>query len=128
MASIQTRNSVLAIVKETTEGTPKAPTLASDYVALQDDFSMEGGFETLRKKVEKINELGKALTAGFGGGSPTEHAGGQVLQTESMENVGKHIDCPSCGKKQIYASYQVRCRNCNKSFPFHVLAKLFINK
>jgi len=84
--------------------------------------------ETLRKKVEKINELGKALTAGFGGGSPTESTGGQVLQTESMENVGKHIDCPSCGKKQIYASYQVRCRNCNKSFPFHVLAKLFINK
>lgn len=40
MASIQTRNSVLAIVKETTEGTLKKPTLATDYVALQDDFSM----------------------------------------------------------------------------------------
>jgi len=69
MASIQTRNSVLAIVKETTEGTPKAPTLASDYVALQDDFSMEGGFETL-SSAELRNSLGVAKSI-IGAESPT---------------------------------------------------------
>jgi hypothetical protein len=47
MASIQTRNSVLAIVKEVTEGTLVKPTLATDYVALQDDFSMEANFNLL---------------------------------------------------------------------------------
>ncbi len=47
MASIQTRNSVLAIVKETTEGVLKKPTLATDYVALQDDFTLDPGFQTL---------------------------------------------------------------------------------
>ena len=76
----------------------------------------------------KQYNLNKALTAGFGGGSPTDSTGGQVLQTESMENVGKNIDCPSCGKKQLYASYQIKCRECHKAFPFHVLAKLFVSK
>ena len=47
MASIQTRNSVVAIVKETTEGTLKKPSLATEYIAIQDDFAMEGAFETL---------------------------------------------------------------------------------
>ena len=84
--------------------------------------------ETLRKKIEKINTVAKALTAGFGGGTPTSSIGGQVLQTESMENVGKYISCPSCGKKQIYASYQVKCRDCHKAFPFHTLATLFTSK
>jgi hypothetical protein len=69
MASIQTRNSVLAIVKETTEGTPKAPTLASDYVALQDDFSMEGGFENL-SNAELKNSIGLAKSI-IGAESPS---------------------------------------------------------
>ena len=47
MASIQTRSSVLAIKKEITEGTPVLPTVATDYVALQDTFAMEGGFALL---------------------------------------------------------------------------------
>lgn len=47
MASIQTRNSVAAIVKETTEGDLKAPTLATQYIAVQDNFSMQANFENL---------------------------------------------------------------------------------
>lgn len=47
MASIQTRNSVLAIKKEVTEGVPVKPSAAGDYVALQDDFTMSGGFNLL---------------------------------------------------------------------------------
>lgn len=59
MASIQTRNSVLAVKKEVTEGTPVKPTLATDYVALQDDFSLEGGFDTLENAELKAS-IGKA--------------------------------------------------------------------
>lgn len=47
MASISTRSSVLAIKEETTEGTPVVPTSASDYVALQDDFSMAPATDVL---------------------------------------------------------------------------------
>lgn len=47
MASIQTRSSVLALVKETTAGVIKLPTASTDYVALQDDFSMSPSFDTL---------------------------------------------------------------------------------
>lgn len=47
MASILTRSSVLAVKKETTEGTPILPTASTDYVALQDDFSMEPSFDVL---------------------------------------------------------------------------------
>lgn len=45
--AIQTRNSALAIKVETTEGTPVSPTASTDYLALQDDFSMTPSFETL---------------------------------------------------------------------------------
>lgn len=47
MASIQTRSSVLAVKKETTEGTPVLPTLATDYIALQPDFAMSPAVNTL---------------------------------------------------------------------------------
>lgn len=45
--AIQTRNSALAIKVEVTEAVPIVPSASSDYVALQDDFSMEASFETL---------------------------------------------------------------------------------
>jgi hypothetical protein len=45
--AIQTRNSALAVKVETTEGTPVVPTASTDYVALQDDFSMEPSFDVL---------------------------------------------------------------------------------
>lgn len=61
MASIQTRNSVLAIKKETTEGEPNLPELATDYVALQDDFTMSGGFNLLENA---------ELKASIGAGKP----------------------------------------------------------
>jgi hypothetical protein len=69
MASILTRNSVLAIVKETTEGEIVKPTLATQYVALQDDFSMEGGFETLENGELKAS-IGTAKPI-IGAESPT---------------------------------------------------------
>jgi hypothetical protein len=48
MASIRSRKSVLAVVEETTEGTIKAPTASTDYVALQDAaFTITPAFENL---------------------------------------------------------------------------------
>ncbi len=47
MASITTRSSVLAIMEESTEGTPVIPAGATDFVALQDDFAAEPSFDVL---------------------------------------------------------------------------------
>lgn len=69
MASIQTRNSVLAIVKEVTEGVLQKPTLATQYVALQDGFSMEGGFDLLENAELKAS-IGTAKPI-IGGENPT---------------------------------------------------------
>ncbi len=41
------RSSVMAVVKEVTAGTPVAPTLGSQYIALQEGFSFEGTFDEL---------------------------------------------------------------------------------
>ena len=57
--AIQTRNSALAVKVETTEGTPVVPAAGSDYVALQDDFSMSPAFEVLDNAELKAS-LGKA--------------------------------------------------------------------
>ena len=61
MANFQTRNSALAVKVETTEGTPISPTASTDYVALQDDFSMSPGFDVLTNAELKAN-LGPAKT------------------------------------------------------------------
>ena len=45
--AIQTRSSALAVKEETTEGTPKLPSAATDYLALTSAFSMTPAFETL---------------------------------------------------------------------------------
>lgn len=45
--ALQTRNSALAVLKEVTEGVPVAPSAGSDYLALQDDFTMSPSFNTL---------------------------------------------------------------------------------
>lgn len=81
----------------------------------------------IRSNIERIRGLVKALTAGFGGGAPTDRSGGQVLQTESLDsgNNVKEIECPSCGKGNVYMKYQIRCRSCGKAYPFDSLAKFF---
>jgi len=56
MTSIISRNSVLAVKVETTEGTPIAPTAATDFVTLQDDAAFEPAFDSLDSA-----ELGSSL-------------------------------------------------------------------
>ena len=80
--------------------------------------------------------LKKALTAGYGGaGAPTSATGGSVLQTEALDDGRgrsngdksfKYVVCDDCGKDQIYSKYQVKCRDCGKSFPMEKLHKLFL--
>ena len=45
--SIATRSSVLAIVPEVTEGTPVAPSAATQYTAIQTDFTMSPSYDVL---------------------------------------------------------------------------------
>jgi len=59
MASISTKASVLAIKPESTEGTPVAPTGATDYVALQPDFTMEPNLDVL-ENAELRSSIGAA--------------------------------------------------------------------
>jgi len=57
--AIQTRNSALAIKPETSEGVPVSPSASTDYVALQDDASMEPAFDVLENAELKAS-LGRA--------------------------------------------------------------------
>jgi hypothetical protein len=69
MTAVQTRKTVLAIMKEVTEGTPVEPTGATDFVALQSGFSMEPNTET-QQNDELRSSLGEAKPI-LGSESPT---------------------------------------------------------
>ncbi len=56
---ISNKKSVLAVVKEVSEGTPVRPSLPTDYTALQEGFSLTPQFETLAN-AELRASIGKA--------------------------------------------------------------------
>lgn len=58
---MKNRKSVLALVTETTEGTPIAPTSASQYTALQEGFEFNPSFTELESS-ELQDSIGKAKT------------------------------------------------------------------
>jgi len=72
MTNIATRSSALAIMEETTEGTPVVPTASTDYIKLQDDFTMDPAVESL-ENAEAASSIGaskpiagaESPTAGF---------------------------------------------------------------
>jgi hypothetical protein len=65
MAFEQTKKSRMAIVAESTEGTPAFPSSGADFLAMQDGFSTEMGFETL-ENAELKSSIGKAKSiSGF---------------------------------------------------------------
>lgn len=100
--------------------------LAQDNVPSFIDISIRISEEKIAANVEQIAELTKALTAGYGGGAPTSATGGQVIQKESIDSPKlKYITCDDCGKEQVYAKHQTKCRECNKSFNFAKLVKFF---
>jgi hypothetical protein len=89
-------------------------------------------------KVEKAEQyskakhnLLKAMTAGYGGGTPTSATGGQVIQSESLEDGRsksedkmKYIVCDDCGNEQVYMKHQVKCRKCNHNLSLNKLENL----
>lgn len=85
----------------------------------------------LRKRIENICSLAKALVAGYSGASaPTERTQGSVLMTESIDGAkdekDDHIQCADCGKRQIYMMHQTRCRDCGKTFSFDNLLRYIV--
>lgn len=81
--------------------------------------------------IHKINALVKTLAAGYGGsGAPSNLTGGGVLQSESMAHKSdeNEIECPECGRGQVYFKYQTRCRHCSKAFPMDTLVKYFTSQ
>jgi ribosomal protein S27E len=76
------------------------------------------------KKVEQKKPLNKALMAGYGGaGAPTSRVSGAVIQAESLDSKSgfKYITCDNCGKEQIHAKHQVKCRECGHGMSFEKL-------
>lgn len=59
MAYWQTKASRMAIVTESTEGTPVSPTAAGQYIALQDGYELEPAFDTL-ENAELTGNIGRA--------------------------------------------------------------------
>lgn len=93
MASISTRSTVVAVMKEVTEGTPVAPGAATDYIAIQDDFAMAPNFESL-ENAELRSSIGmsKAIQ---GAESPTATISHYLRASGSVAtapNFGKLIE------------------------------------
>jgi hypothetical protein len=85
--------------------------------------------EKIKSNVNKINKLVKALTAGYGGaGAPTNMSGGSVIQSEALDDGKgfKYFTCSYCGKEQIHAKNQVKCRedSCNKNISLEQLFEI----
>lgn len=73
-----------------------------------------------REIAQENKDLTKALTAGYGGASsPSDRVSGSVIQAEVIDKPGfKYITCDQCGKEQVHAKYQVKCRNCGHGLSF----------
>lgn len=76
-----------------------------------------------------LASINKALFAGYGGAAaPTSRTGGAVIQAESLDAGNgkgfKYITCDGCGKEQIYSKFQVKCRDCGKSWSLDKLHKV----
>lgn len=93
-----------------------------------DEIIVTAVTEKIKNNIEKISNLTKALTAGYGGASsPTSRTGGSVIQSEALDNGReglKYIKCNNCGNESIYMKHQIKCRACNKSYPFADLVKV----
>jgi len=62
----------------------------------------------ISQNINKIQEIVKALTAGYGGaGAPMGRTGGSVLQAEAMDDGRgfKYITCDNCGDEQVYMKH-----------------------
>jgi len=81
-------------------------------------------------QAKKAPKMKKALTAGYGGAAaPTSRVGGAVIQSENLDSGHggfKYVTCDGCGKEQIYAKHQVKCRDCGKSWSLDKLHQVML--
>lgn len=82
MTTINTRASVLALTEESTEGTPVMPAGATEFIALQDDFSIEPSFDVLENAEIKAS-IGKGKST-LGGENP-KASGSHYLRHSGVE-------------------------------------------
>jgi hypothetical protein len=59
MAKLQNRNTVMAVVKETTEGTPVAPSAATQFIPIHEGFTFDPAFDEL-ENAELQSSIGKS--------------------------------------------------------------------
>jgi hypothetical protein len=103
-----------------------------DPKSLKNADYVKSVFKALKEQ-KTTQPIKKALTAGYGGaGVPTGNVGGGVLQSEALDG-GKHkgfkyTTCDNCGKEQIYAKFQVKCRDCGKNWSLDKLHKILHSK
>ena len=97
MATINTRASVLGIKVETTEGTPALPAATTDFIAQQDDLTMEPSFEQL-ENAELKNSLGMAKSI-VGAESPT------CSFSHYLRHSGTEGDAPAYGSTILKAIF-----------------------
>lgn len=90
MASISTRSTVIAVMKETTEGTPVAPSAGTDYLAVQDDLAMAPGTEIL-ENAELRSSIGLSKPV-LGAEAPT------VSFSHYLRSSGVVAQAPNFGK------------------------------
>ena len=69
MATISSRNSVLGVVTEVTQNLLRVPQAATDYVPLQEDFSIEPNYDQI-ENLEIKASIGRAASI-QGGENPT---------------------------------------------------------
>jgi hypothetical protein len=72
-----------------------------------------------------IAELKKALSAGYGAGSPDGMVGGSALQLSSMDS---QVSCAECGRRQMVTKNQVKCGHCGHPFSMLKVAQILLRK
>lgn len=70
VAGLQNRSSVMAVVKETTEATPKKPLSAANFIAIQNGFQITPQFEELQSEELQAGSIGRSKSV-LGSENPT---------------------------------------------------------
>lgn len=127
-----------ASAEKVSENLKKAQEIVESYglktqvpIFTPDELVVQSLQHKINENINQINDLIKALTAGYSGAAaPGNRVGGSVLQTEKLDDGRgfKYIVCRHCGHEQIYMKHQVKCRqaDCAQHFPFDDLAKVIV--
>ena len=87
---INSRANAFAVTKEVTEGTPVFPSAGTDFLAPQDDLTLEASFETL-ENAEVKNSLGQAKSI-LGAQAPTASLS-HYLRHSGVEGQAPNFGC-----------------------------------